>query len=63
VLALLARNRALVVPKGQLRGHVWGYDVDDHVLAVHISSLRRKLEVHGPRMIHTIQGSGYVLRP
>ena len=63
MLTLLVRNRTLVVPKGQLRGHVWGYDVDDHVLAVHISSLRQKLEVHGLRMIHTIRGSGYVLRP
>jgi diguanylate cyclase (GGDEF)-like protein len=63
MLALLVRNRTLVVPKGQLRSQVWGYDIDDHVLAVHISSLRHKLEVHGPRMIHTIRGSGYVLRP
>lgn len=63
MLAVLVRNRLRVVPKGQLLGLVWGYDADDHVLEVHMSSLRRKLEVHGPRMIQTVRGMGYVLRP
>jgi two-component system, OmpR family, response regulator len=63
LLGVLARNRTRVVPKGQLLGQVWGYAADDHVLDVHMSSLRRKLEAHGPRMIHTIRGAGYVLRP
>lgn len=62
MLSVLIRNRSRVVPKGQLLGQVWGYDTDDHVLDVHMSSLRRKLEMHGPRIIHTIRGSGYVLR-
>jgi DNA-binding response OmpR family regulator len=30
---------------------------------VHVSALRRKLEQHGPRLIHTARGLGYVLRP
>ena len=63
LLAVLARNRTRLVPKSQLLGQVWGYGGDDHVLDVHMSSLRRKLEAHGPRMIHTIRGTGYVLRP
>ena len=63
MLALLVRNRMRLVPKSQLLGRVWGYDADDHVLAVHMSSLRRKLEAHGPRMIHTVRGAGYLLRP
>lgn len=62
VLGVLLRNRSRVVGKGQLVGQVWGYDTDDHVLEVHMSSLRRKLEAHGPRIIQTIRGSGYVLR-
>lgn len=64
LLGVLVRNRTRVVPKGQLLGQIWGYDVDidDHVLDVHMSSLRRKLETHGSRMIHTIRGAGYVLR-
>jgi DNA-binding response OmpR family regulator len=27
-----------------------------------MSALRRKLEQHGPRLIHTVRGVGYVLR-
>jgi two-component system OmpR family response regulator len=62
VLGVLLRNRSRVVAKGQLVGQIWGYDTDDHVLEVHMSSLRRKLEAHGTRIIQTIRGSGYVLR-
>lgn len=62
MLGVLVRNRARVVPKGQLLGQVWGYEADDHVLEVHMSSLRRKLEAHGPRMVQTVRGTGYVLR-
>jgi DNA-binding response OmpR family regulator len=50
------------VPNSQLLGEVWGYDASDHVLQVHISSLRRKLEAHGPRIVETVRGTGYVLR-
>ena len=38
------RNRTRVALKGQLLGQVWGYDADDHLLEVHLSSLHRKLE-------------------
>jgi len=63
LLGVLVRNRTRVVPKGQLLGQVWGYDADDHLLVVHMTTLRRKLEVHGPRIIQTVRGTGYVLRP
>ncbi|MDQ6927749.1 MAG: response regulator transcription factor [Actinomycetota bacterium] len=62
LLGILIRNRTRVVPKGQLLGQVWAYDADNHLLEVHMSSLRRKLEAHGPRMIHTVRGTGYVVR-
>jgi two-component system OmpR family response regulator len=26
---------------------------------VHLSALRRKMEAHGPRLIHTVRGLGY----
>ncbi len=63
LLGVLVRNRTRVVPKGQLLGQVWGYDADDHLLVVHMASLRRKLEAHGPPMIQTVRGTGYVLHP
>lgn len=63
MLGVLIRNRTRVVPKGQLLGQVWGYDADEHVLEVHMSSLRRKLEANGARIIQTVRGTGYILRP
>ena len=63
LLNVLIHNASRVVPQSQLVGQVWGYDAGTHLLAVHMSSLRRKLEVHGPRIIHTVRGNGYVLRP
>ena len=62
LLGVLVRNRQRVVPKSQLLGEVWGYGGSDHVVEVHMSSLRRKLEAHGPRLIHTVRGVGYILR-
>ena len=63
LLTVLVHNRSRVVSTSQLVDQVWGYNADPHLLAVHMSSLRRKLEAHGPRIIHTVRGSGYVMRP
>lgn len=63
LLCALARNRGQVVPKRRLLTMVWGFDsYDPNLVQVHVSSLRRKLEEHGPRIIHTVHGVGYVLR-
>jgi len=35
---------------------------DLNVVEVHVSALRKKLEEHGPRIIQTVRGVGYVLR-
>jgi len=63
LLTVLVRNRSRVVPTSRLVDQVWGYRAGPHLLAVHMSSLRRKLEAHGPRIIHTVRGNGYVVRP
>jgi hypothetical protein len=34
-----------------------------NLVEVHVSALRRKLEAAGPRVVHTVRGVGYVLRP
>lgn len=63
LLQILMRHRSQVLSKQQLLDQLWGYDgFDDHVVEVHVSSLRRKLEAHGDRLIHTVRGAGYVLR-
>jgi DNA-binding response OmpR family regulator len=64
LLAYLARERGRILSKTQLLTQVWGYDeYDPNLVEVHVSALRRKLELHGPRILHTVRGFGYVLRP
>lgn len=64
LLSLLGRNAGQVFSKVQLLSLVWGFDgYDPNLVEVHVSALRRKLEAHGGRLIHTERGEGYVLRP
>jgi DNA-binding response OmpR family regulator len=64
LLAALCRNRGVVLTKSQLLTMVWGYDdFNPNLVEVHVSALRRKLEAVGPRIIHTVRGAGYSLRP
>jgi DNA-binding response OmpR family regulator len=64
LLAYLAGHRGRILSKTQLLTQVWGYDeYDPNLVEVHVSALRRKLEQHGPRLIHTARGLGYVVRP
>ncbi len=52
-----------VLSKDVLLERVWGYDFDVNVVEVYVKQLRQKLEAGGePRLIHTIRGTGYVLR-
>ena len=63
LLGYLAAQRGRVVSKTQILTAVWGYDdYDPNLVEVHVSALRRKLETHGPRLLHTVRGLGYVLR-
>ncbi|GAA0572750.1 response regulator transcription factor [Paractinoplanes ferrugineus] len=64
ILAYLIAHRGRILSKTQLLTQVWGYEeYDPNLVEVHVSALRRKLEQHGPRLIHTARGLGYVLRP
>jgi DNA-binding response OmpR family regulator len=64
LLAFLMRHRGQALSKDQLLTQVWGYDAyDRNLVEVHISALRRKLEVFGPRLIHTVRGIGYRFSP
>lgn len=63
LLDVLARHHGKTLSKLQLLNQVWGFDAyRENVVEVHVSALRRKLEAHGPRLIHTIFKVGYVLR-
>jgi two-component system OmpR family response regulator len=64
LLRTLGRSPGRVYSKAQLLSEVWGFDAyDPNLVEVYVSSLRRKLEEFGPRMIFTQRGEGYVVRP
>ena len=64
LLVALGKQPGRVLSKTQLLSIVWGFDeFDPNLVEVHVSALRRKLEAHAPRMIQTIRGVGYALRP
>jgi len=64
LLVFLVRHRGMVLSKPQLLTQVWGYEAyDPNVVEVHVSALRRKLELHGPRIVETARGLGYRLAP
>jgi len=63
LLAALARRPGQVLSKTQLLTLVWGFEASGtNLVEVHVSTLRRKLEAEGPRLVQTVRGAGYVLR-
>ncbi|MGI8945457.1 MAG: response regulator transcription factor [Thermoleophilaceae bacterium] len=66
LLEHLMRNARLVVSRQKLLDEVWDYHpyAETNTIDVFVSNLRRKLEAGGEqRVLHTVRGSGYVLRP
>ncbi|HEY7033207.1 MAG TPA: response regulator transcription factor [Thermomicrobiales bacterium] len=66
LLAFLLRHQNQVMTQETIMARVWGEDFfgESNVLAVVVASLRRELEACGePRLIQTVRGVGYVLRP
>ncbi|MEU5340752.1 MULTISPECIES: response regulator transcription factor [unclassified Streptomyces] len=64
LLRYLMLHQGKVITRARLLEHVWSYDFngDDTVVATYISYLRRKIDGHGERLIHTHRGVGYSLR-
>src|SRR5690242_19019109 len=64
LLRYIMLNPRRVLTRPQLLDHVWEYDFggDARVLETYVSYLRKKLDVHGPSLIHTVRGVGYALR-
>ena len=65
LLAFLARHHDEVVTREMLLERVWNYRFlpDSNVVNVHVSNLRRKLELADQAaLIHTVRGQGFVLR-
>ncbi len=64
VLRFFMENPTRVVSKAQILDHVWHYDFDgdSNICETYVSYLRKKLNEHGPPLIHTVRLVGYVLR-
>jgi len=61
LLAFFLKHPGEVLSRTRIYEHVWDerYDGISNTLEVHVVELRRKLEVRGPRLIHTLRGRGY----
>jgi two-component system copper resistance phosphate regulon response regulator CusR len=61
LLVLFLRHPGQVLSRTRIYDQVWDdrYDGLSNTLEVHVMELRRKLEKHGPRLIHTLRGRGY----
>jgi two-component system OmpR family response regulator len=64
LLRFLLANPERVMSKEQILDHVWHYDFNGsgNVVETFVSTLRKKLDATGPRLIQTVRGFGYVLR-
>ncbi|MGW6459975.1 response regulator transcription factor [Streptomyces sp. NPDC055078] len=64
LLRVLIENAGQVLSRTQLLEEVWHYDFggDDSIVASYISYLRRKIDTGQVKLIHTVRGTGYVLR-
>ena len=62
LLMFFLRHPGRVLTRTRIYEQVWEerYDGLSNTLEVHVMELRRKLEAHGPRLIHTLRGRGYL---
>jgi two-component system, OmpR family, response regulator len=66
LLEYLMRNAGKVVSKTMILSHVWEYNFDPqtNVVDVLVSRLREKIDrPFDKKLLHTVRGVGYVLRP
>jgi DNA-binding response OmpR family regulator len=63
LLIFFMRHPCKVLSRTRIYETVWDENFDgfSNTLEVHVKELRRKLEMHGPRVIQTRRGLGYVL--
>jgi two-component system copper resistance phosphate regulon response regulator CusR len=62
LLTFFLRHPHQLLSRTRIYDHVWAENFDglSNTLEVHVMELRRKLEAHGPRLIHNVRGRGYV---
>ncbi|WP_082000334.1 response regulator transcription factor [Arthrobacter sp. PAMC 25486] len=65
LLKFLMENPRHVLSKSRILDRVWNYDFggQSNIVELYISYLRKKIDADHPPMIHTVRGSGYVIKP
>jgi two-component system copper resistance phosphate regulon response regulator CusR len=63
LLAFLVRHAGEAVSRATILDEVWGEDAEPYgnVVDQYVHYLRSKTEQHGPRMIETVRGVGYIM--
>lgn len=65
ILEYMIRNSGIVLSRDKIEQHIWNYDYEggSNVVDVYIRYLRKKIDDnYSPKLIHTLRGTGYVLR-
>lgn len=65
ILEYMACNQGIVLTRDKIEQHIWNYDYEggSNVVDVYIRYLRKKIDDgYSPKLIHTIRGTGYVLK-
>ena len=65
LLEYMLRNQGTVLTRSQLENHVWdyGFEGGSNIVDVYVRYLRRKVdEPFDKKLIHTVRGTGYVLK-
>ena len=62
LLVFFLRHPEEVLSRTRIYEHVWDerYDGLSNTLEYHVMEVRKKLEAHGPRLIQTLRGRGYL---
>ncbi|HMP99499.1 MAG TPA: response regulator transcription factor [Cyclobacteriaceae bacterium] len=66
ILEYMARNKGTVLSRNQLLENIWdiNFDMSTNVVDVYMNYLRKKIDKpYKEKLIHTIKGLGYVLKP
>ena len=65
ILEYFMRNAGRVLTRSMIINHAWDYDyeAETNMVDVYINYLRKKMDAaYQPKLLHTIRGTGYVMR-
>jgi two-component system copper resistance phosphate regulon response regulator CusR len=65
ILEYMIRNKEVVLTRDKIEQHVWNYDYEggSNIIDVYVRYLRKKIDSQfETKLIHTVRGTGYVLR-